>query len=403
MRLNTHLHLIRKALKKVNKYNTKSIINSLVLALCMIFTSFICLSATARADSLSVSWNDMEPVRSMELSYATQFGVDYYDGGYKLISISGGQYFLVIPEGAPDIEDVPEDIMVLHQPLDHIYLAATSAMDHFHKFEGLNNIAFSSQKADGWYIEEARAAMEAGDIVYAGKYSAPDYELLLSSGCDLAIENTMIYHTPEVMEQIIRLGIPVIVERSSYEEHPLGRMEWIKLYAALIDREDAALQYYDDLRYRVEEIMDQENTGKTVAFFSINSVGAVNVRKSGDYVAKSIHLAGGQYISYDESEEENSLSTMNIQMETFYSVARDADVIIYNSTIEGEIGSIDELLHKSPLLADFKAVQEGNAWCIEKNFYQESLELGELILDVNRILTEEDPDEGQLYFLHRLQ
>ena len=38
--------------------------------------------------------------------------------------------------------------------------------------------------------------MEAGEITYAGKYSAPDYECILAAHCSLAIENTMIYHTP---------------------------------------------------------------------------------------------------------------------------------------------------------------------------------------------------------------
>ena len=33
-------------------------------------------------------------------------------------------------------------------------------------------------------------------------------------------------------------------------------------------------------------VLDQENTGKTVAFFYITSNGYVNVRKSGDYIAK---------------------------------------------------------------------------------------------------------------------
>lgn len=59
-----------------------------------------------------------------------------------------------------------------------------------------------------------------GKIAYAGKYSAPDYEKILSSDCGLAVESTMIYHTPEVKEQLERLGIPVLVERSSYEGHP---------------------------------------------------------------------------------------------------------------------------------------------------------------------------------------
>ena len=32
----------------------------------------------------------------------------------------------------------------------------------------------------------------------------------------------MIYHSPEVLEQLERLGIPVLVERSSYETLPAG-------------------------------------------------------------------------------------------------------------------------------------------------------------------------------------
>ena len=74
--------------------------------------------------------------------------------------------------------------------------------------------------------------------------------------------------------------------------------------------------------------------------------------------------------------------------------------MIYNSTIDGEITSIDELLAKSPLFADFKAVQTGNVWCITKNFYQESLALGDMILDVHAVLN--NPDAADLRFLKKL-
>ena len=87
-------------------------------------------------------------------------------------------------------------------------------------------------------------------------------------------------------------------------------------------------------------------------------------------------------------------------MESFYDGAIDADILIYNSTIDGEIQTIDELLTKSPLLADFRAVQSGNVWCITKNFYQQSLALGDLILDVNAILNDKDADS--LHFLRKL-
>ncbi len=89
-------------------------------------------------------------------------------------------------------------------------------------------------------------------------------------------------------------------------------------------------------------------------FFYITANGAVNVRKPNDYIAQMIGLAGGTYVLNDRlSAEENALSTMNMQMEDFYAAAKDADILIYNSTIEGELYSVDELLAKSTLFSDF--------------------------------------------------
>ena len=354
----------------------------------------------SEAGMTAVSWQDLKFDRTLPLSYATQFTVSYAEDGYTRITIADDQTFLLVAEGAETPEDVPDGVTVLHLPLSHIYLVASAAMDYFDHLDAVGQIALSGLKADDWYIESARAAMEDGRMRYAGKYSAPDYEAILESGCDLAIENTMIYHTPEVVEQLQAAGIPVLVERSSYESDPLGRIEWIKLYGALVGKEEAACSQYDALLETLRPILDQEPTDQSVAFFYINSSGAVNVRKSGDYIAKAIAMAGGRYVSFDESGEENALSTMTIQMESFYAAAADADIMIYNSTIDGEIKTIDELLTKSPLLSGCKAVQNGNVWCITKNFYQESLALGDLIADVHAIL--QDKTAEPLHFLRKL-
>lgn len=346
-----------------------------------------------------VKWGDLKRTDSLELAYAQQFTVDYYEGGYALINIKESGDYLIVPEKMDTPTGLPENITILKQPLDHIYLVATSAMDLFRALDGLDNIRLSGTDAEGWYIEEAKQAMEDGKIVYAGKYSAPDYELILSEGCDLAIESTMIYHTPEVKEQLESFGVPVLVERSSYESHPLARLEWLKLYGVLLDKEDAANQYFVEQVESIQDILKEENTGKTVAFFYINSNGIVNVRKSSDYVPKMIEMAGGKYI-LENAGDENELSTMNMEMEAFYSQARDADYLIYNSTIDAEITTIQELLGKSELLGDFKAVKEGNVYCARKNLYQESTGVGTLIKDFHKMLTEEEPD---LSYLKKLQ
>ena len=205
----------------------------------------------------------------------------------------------------------------IRKPLQNIYLVATSAMDLFCALDGTDAIGLSGTDASGWYAEKAREEMENGNILYAGKYSAPDYELILSKGCDLAIESTMIYHSPEVKEKLESFGIPVLVERSSYETHPLGRTEWLKLYSVLLGKGEQAEELFAEQAEKLEAVSSEENTGKTVAFFYISSNGYVNVRKSSDYVAKMIELAGGKYIFDDLGDSGNALSTMNMQMEEF--------------------------------------------------------------------------------------
>lgn len=345
--------------------------------------------------------SEHEVIGSLKLDYAEQFSVDYYKGGYALITISDSDRFLVVPENKEIPERIDKKITVLKQPLDNIYMVATSAMDLFTVIDGIKNIRLSGTDEKGWYVEEAAEALHSGKMLYSGKYNAPDYEMILENNCDLAIESTMIYHTPEVKEQLEKFDIPVLVERSSYEKHPLGRLEWIKLYGVLLGKEDMAEKYFNQETEKVKNITSDENTGKTVAFFYITSNGSVNVRKSSDYVANMIELAGGKYI-FDNMEDDKSLSIVNMQMENFYAAAKDADYIIYNSTIDGELNSVEELFKKSELLREFKAVKNNNVWCTEKSMFQETASVSDFIIDVHKILTEDNVKEDTLSYLYRL-
>ena len=369
------------------------------LALCVVL--LFCLLAGCTGHSGEKNWSELTPQSTTELKYAKQFTIEDYGNGLQLITIAQDRQYLLVPEGAQAPAGVPEEVTVLQQPIQNIYLTATAAMDLFRALDGLDAIRLSGTKESGWYLPEARQAMETGDILYAGKYSAPDYELILAQQCGLAVESTMIYHNPEVKEQLESLGIPVLVDYSSYESDPLGRMEWIKLYGVLLGKEEEAARIFDEEVAAVQPVLNQTNTGKTVAFFYITNTGTVNVRKSGDYIAQLIRMAGGVYVPDNQNgDEENALSTMNIDMESFYAAAHAADVLIYNSTIDGELASLDELLKKSELLADFKAVQNGNVWCTGKNMFQSSMSQGRMIQEINAVLTQQAPDG--LTYLYRL-
>lgn len=342
--------------------------------------------------------NGAMPVRSMELRFAEGFSVDYYGDGCKLITIKDGGRFLTVPEGKDVPKGISKDIAVLKQPIGNIYLAATAVMCLIDGLDRLDAIRLSGTKADGWYIENARAAMERGDIVYAGKYSQPDYELILSENCPLAIESGMISHASDVQAQLEKLGIAVLTDRSSYESHPLARTEWIKLYGALLDEEAKAEALFNEQVEFMERAKDAEPSGKSVAFFRISPNGYAVARRSGDYVSRMIELAGGKYAFENLGGGDTALSTVNVEMETFFKTVRGVDVIIYNSTIGGEVGSLGEFLLLNPILGELKAVKEGAVWCTRESMYQQTLNIGKMIGEINAILASPDSDPGLTYF-----
>ena len=363
----------------------------------------LALTACGQTQESPVATEKLILDHSYPLDYAKQFTADVYTDGSVLLTIpESGDQFLVRPEGAAELSTLPAGVVELRQPLKNIYLVSSSVMDYFIHLDALDSITLSGTRAEGWYLDEAKAAMEDGRIAYAGKYSAPDYEGILAAHCSLAIENTMIYHTPEVKEQLEKFGVPVLVERSSYESGPLARMEWLKFCGLLLGKADEAERIFNEKVAEIEPILQQEPTGKTAAFFSVTGNNLINVRKGGDYVAQMIEMAGGSYVFADLTDNGNSLSTMNLPLETFYAEAKDADVLIYNSTIEGVVTTREELVKKCAMLADFKAVQSGDCWCTAKSFFQQSMALPELIVDMNHIFTEGDPAPEELTLLQKI-
>ena len=337
---------------------------------------------------------------TMDLTYATEFDVYDYKDGYKLLDVHEDRQYLV-PEGKEAPEGLSEDIVVLQQPLDHIYMAATAIMSLLDAVDAIDQVKFSGLNASGWYVEDAKKAMESGDMIYAGKYSEPDYETLVNGECDLAVESTMILHTPKVQEMIEDLDIPVFVDYSSYESHPLGRTEWIKLYGAMLNKEDAADSFFEKQAQVIEKLKGFENTEKTVAYFYVNTDGSIVVRKSEDYIPSMIEIAGGRYAFKNLKNVDSNAPSVKLTMEEFYATAVDADYLIYNGTIDGQVKSISDLEAKSNLFSEFKAVKEGNVWYTGKNLYQATDTVGELIMDMHLMLTDGDPKE--MTFLEKMK
>ena len=336
----------------------------------------------------------------LELKRATEFSVYHYADGYDLIDIHDSQRFLLVPEGGSAPEGMDSDIIVLQKPCNRIYLAATAAMAMFVSMDALDYVRMSSIKKEAWTFDEPKEAMDKGDIIYAGKYSAPDYETMLDEQCTLALESTMIDHTPEVKEMIEDLGIPVMVDRASYESDPMGRAEWIKLYGVLTDHEKEAEEFFESQLDSIKDLDDFENTEKTVAFFYVSTDGKVVVKSSTDYVPKMIEIAGARY-AFKDIDDESGRTTVDMSMEQFYDMALNADYIVYNGSIDSSVKTLDDLINKDPVMKNLAAVKNKNCWVTKSAMYQRTDLVAEMILDFHKLFSEDDPQD--LKYISKLE
>ena len=317
------------------------------------------------------------------LSHATQFTLDAYEGGYRLASLASGDRLLIVPEGAEPPAGLPAGVAAIRQPLANVYLVSTGMICLVDAIGALDAIGVSSVRAEDSPVPAFTKRLEDGTIAYGGLYRAPDYELITAKGCPLAIENTNIDHVPEVRAKLEELGVTVLMEQSSREEDMLGRLEWIKLMGTLFGREDEAAEVFDNVATRVEEVAAEGPLDRTVAFFYVNEDGAAVTRRNGDYFCQMIEAAGGAYVSFtEEGAADSSPTTVTVEMERFYEGARDADVIIYNGTIDDGVTSLDELVEKNALLANFRAVRNGNVWTCDSTMYQQMTSMADIICDL---------------------
>ena len=320
----------------------------------------------------------------------TQLRSEYYDSKYCMIIINGTDYYMLNGSGYSIPTDIKDKVRVLDVPLNNIDLVSHSTVDFFDCLDALECVSFTSINTKNSQNEKITRLLNEDKIKYAGKYSAPDFEMLINNQCSLVIENTMITHTPDIINRLSDVNIPVMIDYSSHERDLLGRMEWIKLYGLLCNKLDDAKEIFNEKEKMLNASFDKVN--KKVAYFYISENGGIVIRKNNDYIVNMINIAGGEYV-FEGNEEYDGTGQMTIQKEAFFEKVSDCDVLIYNSTINGKINTKEELISKCEVLKNTKAYREDSIYCTNSNIYLSVMSLPEIVTELNELFLNNETGE----------
>ena len=118
------------------------------------------------------------------------------------------------------------------------------------------------------------------------------------------------------------------------------------------------------------------------------------------YQSSMIELAGGSYALDDAQTASTSGSSVTLEMERFYATAKDADIIVYNGTIDESVATLNDFVSKNALLSQFKAVKNGNVWVTCADMHQQMTSTADIIDELHGAFTGDDASD--FHYLRKL-
>ncbi|MBC3899636.1 ABC transporter substrate-binding protein [Acetobacterium malicum] len=350
----------------------KNLFKKLGVGMLALMLTVLVMGCANNGKTTSKSGNDM-----LKLDYSTAFSVEYLDNEVKKLTDADGRILMMIPTGKTVPEEYQDADVIIEGELDRVMLASATQGCMMRALDAVDFIKAVTTKHESWTIAEIADAMKAGTITFVGDNKAPDYEMIKSLDPELVFVYSGDYGLQDMMVKFDELGINYVVCNEYTEEDPRGRMEWIKFYAAFFDKEDQAITFFNEAMKTIETtIKKAEKTEKPKVAWAMVSSGKVYIAENDSYVGKMIEMSGGDYVCKDMAA-----GSGGITLEEFYATAKDADILIYSS-LEQYSPTLDSVVSQSPILANLKAVQDGQVWCLGEDFYQSIDKPDEVISDL---------------------
>lgn len=293
--------------------------------------------------------------------YAKNFYLEYHDN-YKILHISKAFQeennetftFVLLPDGVKKPNEY-SDNQVIKIPVKRIAFTATTQLAYLSFVDDYDKIV-AVGKTSNIYDSTLRKYLEKENIPEIGIDQSLNSELLFSIQPDLLITGGTPYGTYSIYQALMDAGIPVIVFSSWLETHPLGRLEWVKILAALTNQEEKVYKKFDEIEkaYLETKQLTQNVKHKPKIFKGLNHKNTWYTNGKDSYLAQYLKDAGADYHWQDKKG-----NLLTLDFEEVYPVGITHDYWLNPGM---HIHSKEDLINQDQRYQDFKAFQSGKIY-----------------------------------------
>ncbi len=291
----------------------------------------------------------------IEVKHSVGFGVEY-ESHYKTLHIFRHYNELVdtvsyvlLQRGTPAPET---ELPIIEIPLQRVVSMSTTHLGMFDMLDGMD--ALKGIEIAQYVTNPAvKQAVADGKILEVAPAGALNVESVVGLNADVLLGVGYPNSQNEAYQQLERTGIPVLLNADWQETELLGRAEWVKLLAVLLNKEALVNEKFAAIEAEYNRVLDLVENETTETSLTITGIA----------LGDAWHVAGGRSFAYKllqivkaDYPWKNNQSTGSIKLdfETVYEFGLKADFWM----APGSASTLEGILSRDTRYADFKAFKK---------------------------------------------
>ncbi|MDP3556372.1 MAG: ABC transporter substrate-binding protein [Bacteroidota bacterium] len=251
------------------------------------------------------------------------------------------------------IQNISKNITLVKTPCNNIAALSTIYANMFCELGLINNLV-AIDNIDYYNNAEIISRFNTNKIKELVKGIDIDLEQTIKLNPDIIFTFGMGDPKKDINPKLLQTKIPVAISLDHKEETPLARAEWIKFFAAFVNKKELADSIFNSVEKNYNELKALAKTvkNKPSVFNDVKYSDSWFMPGGKSYVANLINDAGANYLWRDDA----NYGSIPLSFEQVYVKAKEADFWINQSTLKTKA----ELLSFDKRYSEFKAFKNGN-------------------------------------------